>query len=54
MIQGSAPIPTCMVTKPCIPGCVCQDGYIRTSESDPTCIPREECGIYIYIKQQCF
>lgn len=44
MIQGG-PIPLCLPADPCESGCVCQDGYVRTSETDPTCIPREECGM---------
>lgn len=43
-VLGEEPIPLCLPAEPCPGGCVCDDGYVRTSNTDLNCIPREQCG----------
>lgn len=42
VVRGEQPPRICH--EKCSPGCKCAEGYVRVSDTDATCILREDCG----------
>lgn len=42
VVRGEQPLVLCKVI--CSPGCKCKEGYVRASETNTSCVLRENCG----------